>query len=260
MKETIDARGRRSPVAAKLTLARIATLAAISTFAALVAFSAPRRLAADEIDLGAVLSGTPPSVRETEKLAKQADTLILEVEKAQRQIRSTIDWYKALIQGVVPDLRRPYKQLDKEIGRCETQREIVEKRVGETKKQSDSYFRGWAGSLPLIEDDDLRGRSEERLRDSKSRFDGVLETGRLASDQYKPFLGSLRDQWTYLGHDLNPSGLDSLRPDADVLVARGRELLAQIDDGLALARAYVASIRSVQPPPAPAPPPAAPAP
>lgn len=215
----------------------------------------------EEIDLGQIVTGQPPGVRQTERLAKKADAMIEEVEKAQKQVRATLAAQRSLVFGAAADLRKPYRALDKEIGRTAKHREAVRRSADAAKAESTEYFRAWAGSLPLIEDDDLRGRSEARLRDSRARFDGIVEAGRRAAAAYEPFLARLRDQWNYLGHDLNPSGIESLRPDAQKLAEEGDRLLVEIDDSLRQAREYVASIRSRQPPPPPpSPTPAEPAP
>lgn len=208
----------------------------------------------DEIDLSQVLSGQPPGVRQTERLAKKADALIDEVEAAQEQVRATLAAHDTLLFGNAADLRKPYRTLDKEIERTGKQREAVRRRADQAKAESTDYFRAWAGNLPLIEDEELRERSEVRLRDSRARFDGIIDAGLRAASAYEPFIGRLRDQWNYLGHDLNPSGIESLRPDAQKFAEEGDRLLAEIDDSLAEARAYVASIRSRQPPPPPPPP------
>lgn len=217
-------------------------------------------LAAATPDVGKLVTGNPVSVRDTEKLAKKADFLITEVERAQSQVRATLDAYRTLVASSAGDLRKPYRKLDKSIGKCEKARADVAWRADDAKKQADKYFAGWAASLPQIVDTDLRARSQERMQDSRARFDGIFEAGRRASEAYQPFLAKLRDQWTYLGHDLNPSGLASLRPDAQELIDDGTQVLLEIDQSLRQAREYVQSIRSIQPPPPPPPAPATPAP
>ena len=213
----------------------------------------------EEIDLGQVITGQPPGVRQTERLAKKAEALIDEVAKAQGQVRTTLVAYNDLLFGSNTDMRKPYKALDKELTRTGKRREAVRRAATEAKAESTDYFRAWAGSLPLIEDDELRERSETRLRDSRARFAGIVEAGLRAASAYEPFVARLRDQWNYLGHDLNPSGVESLRPDAQKTADEGTQLLNEIDDSLLQSRQYVASIRSRQPPPPP-PPPAPPTP
>ncbi len=172
-------------------------------------------------------------MRQTERLAKKADALIDEIEAAQEQVRATLAAHDTLLFGNAADLRKPYRALDKEIERTGKQREAVRRRAEEAKAESTDYFRAWAGSLPLIENDELRERSEARLRDSRARFDGIIQAGLDAAAAYEPFIGRLRDQWNYLTHDLNPSGIESLRPDAQQFAEEGERLLAEIDDSLA---------------------------
>lgn len=208
----------------------------------------------DEIDLGQIVTGQPPGVRQTERLAKKAEALIDRLAAAQEQVRATLGAYDALLFGGAVDLRKPYRRLDKELGRCDDRREAVRRAASEAKAESTDYFRAWAGSLPLIEDEELRQRSEARLRDSRARLDGVVQAGVSATAAYEPFLARLHDQWNYLGHDLNPGAIESLRPDAQTTGADGRVLLAEIDETLRQSREYVASIRARRSPPPPAPP------
>ena len=124
------------------------------------------------------------------------------------------------------------RELDREIGRCEKRRKEVSRQAEITREQADEYFAVWSASLPQIVDTELRARSEARMIDSRTRFDGILEAGRRAAAAYQPFLAKLRDQWTYLGHDLNPSGIASLRPDALELIESGTQVVVEIDDSL----------------------------
>jgi chromosome segregation ATPase len=201
-----------------------------------------------------LLSTDPAAVKETKRLVKEAETLIKDVEVLQEQIRTTLAAHGALFSGRYEDLRKPYRQLDKEIDKCEKRRVAVRDQVDRTKSRADDYFRGWTANLPAISSEDLRTRSAARANDARERFEGILETGRRAAAEYQPFLAQLRDQWTYLGHDLNPSGIDSLRADADQLNGQGSQLQLTLDDSLRQARAYVDSMRNTQPPPPPPPP------
>jgi hypothetical protein len=244
---------RRRPTFGLPSVAKLgatASIAFIAAIAAITALAAPLVAAPpEELDLGQILTGQPPGVRQTERLAKKAEAMIDGVEDLQRQVRATLSAYRALLFGAETDLRKPYRALDKEIARTGKRRESVRQSADRAKAESTDYFRSWAGSLPLIEDDELRQRSEVRLRDSRARFDGIIEAGRRAAAAYEPFIARLKDQWNYLGHDLNPSGIESLRPDAQQRAEEGDRLLVEIDESLRQAREYVASIRARQPPP-----------
>lgn len=200
-----------------------------------------------------LLSTDPAGVKETKRLIKEAEALIEKVEVLQNQIRTTLASHSALFNASHGDLRKPYRQLDEEIETCGTRRAAVRRQLVRTTGRAEEYFRGWSATLPAIASEDLRARSASRAEDARARFDGILEAGRRAAAEFEPLLGQLRDQWTYLGHDLNPSGIASLRPDAEELNREGLELHAAIEESLRQARDYVDSIRNVQPPPPPPP-------
>jgi len=75
----------------------------------------------------------------------------------------------------------------------------------------------------------------------------VLAAARDAQKSYDPLISNLKDQWTYLGHDLNPSGIASLKPDADKLNQSATVLFKKIDDGMKTANDYITSLRSQKP-------------
>lgn len=85
------------------------------------------------------------------------------------------------------------------------------------------------------------------MKETREKYDGVLETVRTARDAYGPFMASLNDQWTYLGHDLNPGGISSLKPDFEELSQQGTELFEKIDAAMKRGGEYIDSLRASRP-------------
>jgi uncharacterized coiled-coil DUF342 family protein len=137
--------------------------------------------------------------------------------------------------------------VEKGIERTEKQREAVKLAMDEMKVEADAYFASWTESLQQIENPDLRKRSQDRMAETRGHFDGVLSAVADARAQYEPFVKNLKDQWTYLGHDLNAEGIKSLKPDADKLNAQAVELFKKIDSGMKKANDYIASLKSSRP-------------
>ena len=129
----------------------------------------------------------------------------------------------------------------------EKRRTEVRKKLEEMKIEADAYFAGWSESLEQIESADLRKRSEARMAEARGDFDGVLDSVDEAGVAYEPFMASMKDQWTYLGHDLNAAGISSLKPDAEKLNGQGKELFEKIDAALKKADGYIESLRSSRP-------------
>ena len=194
-----------------------------------------------------VFGSDPESLKRTDKLIGGAEDLISEATKARQEIDKTLTSYNALFKNDVQDVRKAYKDVEKGIERTEKQREEVKKKLDAMKLEADAYFSSWTESLQQINDESLRKRSEGRMTETKGHFDGVLAAVDKARGQYEPFVANLKDQWTYLGHDLNPSGIASLKPDADKLNGKATDLFKSIDDGMKKAGEYIDSLKSARP-------------
>jgi chaperonin cofactor prefoldin len=194
-----------------------------------------------------IFGSDPDSLKKTDKLIGGAEDLVKETGKARTEIEKTMTSYNALFAEDVTDLKESYKDVEKGIARTEKQRENVQKKLGEVRQEAEAYFSSWGQSLQQIGDESLRKRSEERMNATKRDFDGVLASIEEARKEYEPFLANLKDQWTYMGHDLNPAGVKSLAADAKKLNTRADELYEKIEASMKKAADYVASLRSSRP-------------
>jgi hypothetical protein len=194
-----------------------------------------------------IFGSDPEGLKKTDSLIKKAEGTIKQAELARQEIEKTLDSYNALFKSDLADPRAAYKSVEKGIEKSEKQRSVVRKNIDEMKVEAEAYFQSWNQSLQQISNQDLRKRSEQRMAETRGHFDGVLNAVSDARDQYEPFIASLKDQWTYLGHDLNPTGIASLKPDADKLNAEAKTLFKKIDDGMKKAGDYITSLRSSKP-------------
>ena len=194
-----------------------------------------------------VFGSDPEGVKQTNRLIDRAEDVVKQTTSARQEIGKTLDSYNALFGDNVTDLLSAYKDVEKGIERCDKQKVEVQKSIDTMSAEADTYFAGWTGSLENIQSQDLRKRSEDRMKETRGRFDGILAAARDAQKSYDPLISNLKDQWTYLGHDLNPSGIASLKPDADKLNQSATVLFKKIDDGMKTANDYITSLRSQKP-------------
>jgi hypothetical protein len=142
----------------------------------------------------------------------------------------------------VKDRRDAYKKLQKEMENSEKKRAAVTTKSNEMNAEADKLFKSWEASTAAIGTPDLRQRSEQRLTTAKQRFGEIRTTGQSASALYAPFMKSLQDQVTFLGHDLNPTAVAALKPDAEKLNAQAQELYAAIDKTTAVANSNISRL------------------
>jgi hypothetical protein len=108
--------------------------------------------------------------------------------------------------------------------------------------EADRVFTSWKPSAAAITDPALRKRSEERLADSQARFQKIAAAGKDTRQTFDTLMKELLDQSTYLGNDLNASGIASLKPDAAKFNTRAKSLFGKIDGVNKMFGDYMASI------------------
>ncbi len=183
-----------------------------------------------------------PGVKQTEKLADKANDTVGSIRAAKLQIKDTLVAYNLLVGNKVEDPKKTYKDLQKGIEDTDKKVAEVDKKVAAMQKEADILFADWSSNLANISSEDLRKRSEERMNDTRDRYNGILAAGDKAGAVFNPFIASLKDQVVYLGHDLNPSALASLQPDADKLNKEAEVLFKKIDETVDEASGYITSL------------------
>ena len=181
-------------------------------------------------------------VKQIEQLIKKANAQVSSVDEAKNQLQKTMDAYNGVFAPDVKDRRDAYKKLQKEMADTEKKRVEVATRSTELNAEADNLFKGWEGSTAAIQSPDLKKRSEQRLTQTQGRFADLRQMGQQATGLYGPFMKTLQDQVTFLGHDLNPGAVASLKPDADKVNAQAQTLYASIDKVTAAAKGNIAKL------------------
>jgi uncharacterized phage infection (PIP) family protein YhgE len=196
-----------------------------------------------EASAGQVLNRDPESVKTTDRLIKSAEDLVKQVTAAKDELSKTLTTYNSIFAAESTKVRSIYSDIEKAIEKCEKQKDEVQKRLDALKLEGDAYFESRKTANAAIGDADLRAKSDERLAETRKQYDEIFARARTARTDYEPFVKSLRDQWTYLGHDLNASGIASLKPDAEKLNEQSKKLLDEIAEGMKKATEYIDSLR-----------------
>jgi hypothetical protein len=141
------------------------------------------------------------------------------------------------------DLKSAYKDLNKDV--ADSEKKVVDgrPRVDEMNTEAEAYFAAWKASAAAISDPDLRKRSEERLAEPQARFAKIADAGKDARQSFDALMTDVKDQSTFLGHDLNPSAITSLKPDAAKFNTRAKTTLGKIDGVIKMNEDYVASMK-----------------
>jgi hypothetical protein len=180
---------------------------------------------------------------QTAKFLKTVEATAKAIGESRAQLQKTVATYNSIIEITTTDLKASYKDLGKDVANCEKKVADGRPRVDEMNTEAASYFAAWKASAAAISNPDLRKRSEERLADAQARFDKIAIAGKDARQSFDALMTDVKDQSSFLGHDLNASAIASLKPDAAKFNARATTVLDKADGVTKMFSEYVASMR-----------------
>jgi hypothetical protein len=185
-------------------------------------------------------------LKETDRFVKAGGSTVDTVSNAKLQTQKTLDAYNALVTQPTTNMKGDYKKLMKSMDGMNARVTEAQQKIDEMKQTADVYFAGRAETLKGIQDPQLQDRAKQRLAESQEQFGNVVESLRDAGKVLELFRKELADHITYLGSDLTPSAMTSLKPDAEKFNARGQQLLGETDKAIAAANPYFQGLRSSQ--------------
>jgi DNA repair exonuclease SbcCD ATPase subunit len=182
-------------------------------------------------------------VKQVEQLTKKAGATVEAIANTKMQLQKTMDVYNGLMADDAKDRKSLYKKLQSEMDNTDKRRAEIRVRADEMKAEADTLFKSWADSAAAITNAELRKKSEDRLAQTKASYAEIGTVGQRAIDLYGPVMKALQDQVTYLGHDLNPSAVASLKPEAAKVNDQANELVKRIDDTISTTNTAISALR-----------------
>jgi DNA repair ATPase RecN len=182
-------------------------------------------------------------IKEAENFVSAGSDTVGAVGKARVQIEKTLAAYNSLVTQPTKDMKGDYKKLMN--GAKETDQRVDEARERVTKMEAagDVYFAGREAAIKEIQSQELREKARQRLDENKKQYAGVKASLQDAGQSLQTLRSDLKNQITYLGSDLTPSAMTSLKPQAQKFNARGTEVLTKVDQSMATANKYFDSMR-----------------
>jgi len=183
-------------------------------------------------------------LKETDRFVKAGGATSQAITDAKLQLQKTLDAYNALVTQPSKDMKGDYKRLIKAMDSMNSKVASAQQKIDAMQKNADIYFAGRAETIKNIQDANLQSQAQERLKTNQDQFAGVMQSLRDAGAALEPFRKQVADHITYLGSDLTPSAMTSLKPEAEKLNAQGTEVFGKTDQALAKADSYFQSMRA----------------
>jgi chromosome segregation ATPase len=119
------------------------------------------------------------------------------------------------------------------------QAEDVRDRIDAVERVGEALFDEWNDELDRYQDQGLRRRSEGQLRDTRRRFDAVVQAMNRAAERMDPVLAVLQDQVLYLKHNLNARAIASLEVERTNLENRVESLIVEMEKAIQEAESFI---------------------
>ncbi|MEQ1796288.1 MAG: DUF2959 domain-containing protein [Nitrospira sp.] len=163
-------------------------------------------------------------------------------EDAKKEIQSALDQFGKVVAYQGGDLEATYKKLNSELQRSEDSAEAVRKRIKDVESVADSLFAEWKTELGQYSSADLRRKSEEKLTQTKARYNEMLGAMKKAEQRIDPVLKPLRDQVLYLKHNLNARALAAIKGELVKVDTQVDQLVKDMNRSIAEADKFIQSM------------------
>ena len=217
------------------------------------------RWAATGLILGALTLGSCRSAYygALEKLGvHKRDILVERVEEgrdaqhaAKEQFQSALEAFREVSDFEGGELDDLYRRLQKEYDRSEAQVRAVRSRIEKIEEVSEDLFDEWKQELQEIQNEELRRRDEISLRETRARYEDLIDAMRRAESKMQPVLTVFADHVLFLKHNLNARAIASLQGQLGSIEDDISSLIADMEGSIAEADAFIATMEGAGPRP-----------
>jgi uncharacterized protein (DUF849 family) len=160
-------------------------------------------------------------------------------EEAKKQFKTTLERFQEVTNFQGGDLEAKYKKLNGEYEDSVAAAEDVSKRIKAVEEVANDMFKEWQAELKEYTNAELRRSSEQKLRDTRQRYNQLIGVMKEAEGKMKPVLAAFKNQVLYLKHNLNAQAVSSLQATAAGIESDVGKLIADMERSIAEANAFI---------------------
>ena len=180
---------------------------------------------------------------------ERVDELLTRVERVQadavlakERTHETLDALEALTaKGFDGDPVAAHAELVQSIDKSEDQAESLDQSIRRMKQTADKVYKAWMNDLESFGNTKLRQRSQERLADSRMRYEAVLNSAIAVQIAYSSLNSDFNDHALFLENDFNADSVAMIAGEVDGLGDRSKELDQRVEACSTAAKSYVES-------------------
>ena len=164
-------------------------------------------------------------------------------EAAKQQFTTTLQRFQEVTHFNGGDLEAEYNKLNKSYEACQSRADDVSKRIKSVEKVAADMFAEWNTELSQYSDPKLRSSSEQKLNETKVKYNKLIAIMKQAESRMPPVLTAFHDQVLYLKHNLNASAIASLQSTSASIESDVGTLIKEMNASIAEANAFVGQLK-----------------
>ena len=162
---------------------------------------------------------------------------------AEEQFQSALEQLSELTNFDGGDLEDVYDDMNDEYEASVAAAEDVSERIDAVDDVAQSLFREWEAEIEEYSNARFKADSQAKLRDTRTRYDGMLTVLRGSEAKMEPVLSALKDNVMYLKHNLNARAIASLKVEFGEIEDDIEALIAEMRKAIASSDAFIASMQ-----------------
>ena len=163
-------------------------------------------------------------------------------KEAKQEFANALEQFRSVVQFKGGSLEEEYNKLNAALQRSERHAKAVKDRIDAVEDVSEALFREWKAELKQYTNAALRRSSEQKLQDTRARYQQLMAAMRAAESRMEPVLQPLREQVLYLKHNLNAQAIGALTDELASVQSQVDRLVADMEKSIAEADAFIATL------------------
>lgn len=160
-------------------------------------------------------------------------------QEAKEQFRSALEKFSTVVNFQGGELQQQYELLNEQFERSQTRAEAVHNRINEVENVAEALFDEWESELSQYTNASLRRDSEQKLSQTRQRYEQLIGAMRRAEKKIDPVLSAFRDQVLFLKHNLNAQAIASLQDELASVETDITSLIRELEKSIAEANAFI---------------------
>lgn len=165
-------------------------------------------------------------------------------EDAKKEFTSALEQFSSLISFDGGELETHYQQSKAHFEASEQAAKEVSERIDAIESVADALFSEWQDEIEQYANQSLKRQSQNKLRQTKSKYRDVIIAMQSAEKKMSPVLVALKDNMLYLKHNLNAQAVGALKGEYKSIKRNIDVLIKEMNNSINDSQAFIDSLKA----------------